>query len=390
MRGEQNSFSLSEDRVDQRAIPFVTLSSGAQMPAIGLGTFGSDHVSDDEVAAAVKEAIALGYRHIDCASVYGNEDSIGRVLQEVLESGERSRDEFWITSKLWNDMHGDGDVLLSCARTLRDLKLDYLDLYLVHWPFPNFHAPGCSVDSRSPDAVPYIHERFMRTWRQMERLVDMGLVRHIGTSNVTIRKLELILRDARILPACNEMELHPHFQQPELFDYLCARGIQPVGFSPLGSPHRPERDRAETDTVDIEDPVITAIAEAHGVHPAGVCLKWAVQRGQIPIPFSTRRRNILSNLEAVASDPLSAEDMAALAGIDKNCRLIKGQVFLWNDDQRWQDLWDISDGPVIQDHSARGGRQGTDTEEEQIENEGSAVRCSEVDDPAGISRDNGR
>ena len=109
-------------------------------------------------------------------------------------------------------------MIASCRQSLADLQLDYLDLYLVHWPFPNFHPPHCDVESRSPNARPYIHENFMRTWRKMEELVDLGLVRHIGTSNMTIPKLELLLRDARIKPAVNEMELHPHFQQPELFD----------------------------------------------------------------------------------------------------------------------------------------------------------------------------
>src|SRR5690606_14713855 len=103
--------------------------------------------------------------------------------------------------------------------SLKELQLDNLDLYLVHWPFPNFHPPGCSVESRSRDARPYIHESYMKTWRQMEKLVKMGLVRHIGTSNMTIPKLRLLLPDAEIKPAVNEMELHPHFQQPELFDF---------------------------------------------------------------------------------------------------------------------------------------------------------------------------
>jgi alcohol dehydrogenase (NADP+) len=207
--------------------------------------------------------------------------------------------------EVWNDMHGKGDVLLSCSQSLRDLGLDYLDLFLVHWPFPNHHPPGCDVNERNPHAKPYIHEDFMKTWNQMERLVDMGLVRHIGTSNMTIPKLEMVLRDCRIKPACNEMELHPHFQQPEFFDYVKSKGIQPIGYSPIGSPGRPERDRTSEDTVDIEDPVIVAAAEKRGVHPALICLKWAVQRGQIPIPFSTKRRNILSNLKAVVEDPLT-------------------------------------------------------------------------------------
>ena len=145
----------------------------------------------------------------------------------------------------------------------------------------------------------------MKTWRQMEKLVDLGLVRHIGTSNMTIPKLKLLLRDARIKPAVNEMELHPHFQQPELFDFVRANGIEPIGYCPIGSPNRPERDRTPDDTVDIEDPVIVRIAERLGVHPAVVCIKWAVQRGQTPIPFSVKRRNYLANLQGVVSEPLT-------------------------------------------------------------------------------------
>jgi alcohol dehydrogenase (NADP+) len=315
-------------------IPQRTLYTGATMPAIGLGTFGSDRISAEEVAAAVKGAIEAGYRHIDCASVYGNEHRIGPAIQE---SGVQ-RDELWITSKLWNDQHS--CVLESCRKSLDDLRLERLDMYLVHWPFPNFHPPGCSVDSRSPDARPYIHEDFMKTWREMEKLVDLGLTRHIGTSNMTIPKLRLLLRDVRIKPAVNEMELHPHFQQPELFDYVRAHGIEPIGYSPLGSPGRPERDRTPDDTVDIEDPVILAIARQHGIHPAEVCIKWAVQRGQTPIPFSVKPRNYIANLECVKTEPLTEADMRAIAGIDKNCRLIKGQVFLWRDNQSWEDLWD--------------------------------------------------
>ncbi|HWC97990.1 MAG TPA: aldo/keto reductase [Candidatus Sulfopaludibacter sp.] len=336
--------AMDADGVDPVEVPKRTLYTGAEMPAIGLGTFGSDHVSPEEIAAAVKGAIGVGYRHVDCASVYGNEDRIGGALQEVFDAGMR-REELWIVSKLWNDRHAEEDVIPSCKKSLADLRLNYLDMYLVHWPFPNFHPPGCSVDSRSPDSRPYLHENFMKTWRQMERLVNLGLVRHIGTSNMTIPKLKLLLRDARIRPAINEMELHPHFQQQELFDFVRTQGMEPVGYSPVGSPARPERDRTPEDTVDIEDPVIRAIAERLGVHPAVVCVKWAVQRGQTPIPLSTKRRNYLANLESTVSAPLTAEDMQAIAAIDRNCRLIKGQVFLWRDNQTWEDLWDL-DGEI--------------------------------------------
>jgi len=322
--------------VDPALVPKRKLYTGALMPAIGLGTFGSDRVPADKVAQAVSGALEVGYRHFDCAAVYDNEDRIGEVLQGF------PRGQLWITSKLWNDQHSQGDVIPACEKSLADLRTDYLDMYLVHWPFPNFHAPGCDVDSRSPDARPYVHSEFMETWRQMERLVDMGLVRHIGTSNTTIPKLELLLRDARIPPAVSEMELHPHFQQPELFAYVRSRDIQPVGFCPIGSPTRPDRDRTPEDSVDIEDPVLVGIAQDHGVHPAVICVKWAVQRGQIPIPFSDRRNEYEANLEAVVSDPLTQEEMMVIAGIDRNSRLIKGHVFLWKPDQSWEDLWDVN------------------------------------------------
>jgi diketogulonate reductase-like aldo/keto reductase len=314
------------------------------MPAIGLGTFGSDRVSPDQVAAAVTGALAVGYRHLDCASVYGNEDHVGVALAAALAGG-LPRQDLWVTSKLWNDKHGERDVIASCRKSLADLQLDCLDMYLVHWPFPNFHPPGCAVDSRSPDARPYLHENFMKTWRQMEKLVDLGLTRHIGTSNMTVPKLKLLLRDARIRPAVNEMELHPHLQQPELFHFVRASGIEPVAYCPLGSPGRPERDRTPDDTVDLDDPVVTDIARRMGLHPAAVCIRWAVQRGQTPIPFAARPSHYLANLQAAAGPPLTEADMAAMAAIDRNCRLIKGQVFLWKQDQSWEDLWDL-DGVI--------------------------------------------
>jgi diketogulonate reductase-like aldo/keto reductase len=340
----QTPFVPDPEGVDPRLVPQRRLPTGAAMPAIGLGTFGSDHVSAAAIAEAVRGAVAAGYRHLDCAAVYGNEAEIGSALAGLLAGGLR-REELWITSKLWNDRHGEDDVIPACRQSLADLGLQYLDLYLVHWPFPNFHPPGCNVESRSAGARPYLHENFLRTWRQMEKLVELGLARHIGTSNMTIPKLELVLRDARIRPAVNQMELHPHFQQPELFRYVREHGIEPVGYSPIGSPNRPERDRTPEDTVDVEDPVIVAIAQRLGISPAAVCLKWAVQRGQTPIPQSARRANYLANLRAVVSEALTGEDMQAIAGIDRNCRLIKGQVFLWKEDQSWEDLWDL-DGKI--------------------------------------------
>jgi len=332
------------DRVNPAFVPKKRLYTGAAIPAVGLGTFGSDNYTAEQVAEAVIGAAEVGYRHFDCASVYGNEDAVGRSLQTIMQ-GSIPREDLWVTSKVWNDKHQ--DVLGSCRQSLADLKLDYLDLYLVHWPFPNSHGKGVDVHSRDPHAKPYVHKDYMHTWRQMEELVRMGLVRHIGTSNMTIPKLKLLLRDVQIKPVANEMEMHPHFQQPELFQFVMENGIVPIGYSPIGSPSRPARDRTPADTVDIEDPVIVQIAERLGVHPAVVCIKWAVQRGQIPIPFSVKRAQYLATLHAVVSEPLTEEEMQAIMGIDRNNRLIKGHVFLWKDGQTWEDLWDMN-GEIVQ------------------------------------------
>jgi len=340
----RENFKLSETGIDPNKVPKRTLYNGAKIPAVGLGTFGSDRFSSKDIANAVLGAISNGYRHIDCAQVYMNEPEIGEAL-EIAINGGVPREELWITSKVWNDMHSKGDVLIACATTLRDLRLDYLDLYLVHWPFPNYHAPGCDVDSRNPDSRPFSKEEFISTWRQMEKLVDMGLVKNIGTSNMTIAKFEEVWDEMRIKPVINEMELHPHFQQQELFDYCISKNIQPIGFCPIGSPTRPDRDKTENDTVDIEDPVIVDIAKKHDVHPAIICIKWAVQRGQIPIPFSIKEDQYVSNLLSAVEDPLTDEEMKEISKIDKNCRLIKGQVFLWESANSWEDLWDI-DGKI--------------------------------------------
>ena len=321
-------------------IPQKPLNTGTSIPCIGMGTFGSDRFTPEQVANAVKGAIRAGYRLFDCAAIYGNEDLIGKVFEEAIKEKLVTREELTVTSKVWNDMHGQGDVLLSCAKSLRDLRLDYLDLFFVHWPFPNYHAPGCDGDARNPDSKPFSVDVFMGCWRQMERLVDMGLVRAIGMSNMTIPKLEAVLPLCRIQPAAIEMELHPCFQQQALFDYCVSRGIQPIGFCPIGSPTRPDRDKAEDDPVAIEDPTVVAIAKAHNVHPAVICLKWAVQRGQIPIPFSVYENEYVSNLKCVTEDPLTETEMELLVNVDKNIRLIKGQVFLWEGADDWHDLWD--------------------------------------------------
>ncbi|MCL2343074.1 MAG: aldo/keto reductase [Firmicutes bacterium] len=325
--------------IDPSSVPKRVLYNGQRLPCIGMGTFGSDHAEPTQVSAAVAGALRCGYRLFDCASVYGNEAQIGEVLAAAVTEGIVTREELFVMSKVWNDKHGQGDILLSLAQTLKDLRLDYVDCYFVHWPYPNYHPPGCDVDARSPDARPFILEEFMSVWRQMERLADMGLAKSIGMSNMTVPKLEAVLPLCRIRPTLIEMELHPSFQQPELFGYCVDRGIQPVGYCPLGSPGRPERDRTNQDVTDTELPEVVTVARAHGVHPALVCLKWAVQRGEIPIPFSVREKNYAANLHCVTEDPLTDAEMTLLSKADRGCRLVKGQVFLWPGAKGWEELW---------------------------------------------------
>lgn len=182
---------------------------------------------------------------------------------------------------------------------------------MVHWPFPNYHAPGAHLEGRNPDAVPFSLEEYLTTWRQMERLVDLGLVKSIGMSNMTITKLE--------------------------------QGIQLIAFSPMDSPCRPARDTEEGDVVTFELPALKEIAAAHHCHPATICVKWAVQRGQIPIPFSIYEKEYVENLKCVTEDFLTDEEMERLRKADQNARLIKGKVFLWEEAEDWRDIWDGED-----------------------------------------------
>ena len=179
----------------------------------------------------------------------------------------------------------------------------------------------------------------------LEALVEEGRVKYIGMSNMTVPKLRAVLPLCRIQPMFLEMELHPGFQQPQLYDYALSQGIQPIGYCPIGSPSRPERDRTAEDISDTRMPEIMEIAEHHHVHPAMICLKWAVQRGQIPIPFSVKEYQYVDNLKCITEDPLTVEEMEMIRKADKNCRLIKGQVFLWPGATDWQDLWDV-DGEI--------------------------------------------
>ena len=329
---------------DPKVVPKVTLRNGEEIPFIGMGTFGSDRFTAEQVSAAVAGAVRCGYRMFDCAACYQNEDQIGEVFKAAFDEGVVERKDLFIMSKVWNDMHE--RVAESCDKSIADLQCGYLDMYFIHWPFRNYHAPGCDGDARNPDSKPFSPDEFIETYRQLEALVEAGKIRHIGISNMTIPKMEAVLPHLRIPPSACEMELHPCFQQQELFDYLVAHNIQPIGFMPLGSPQRPERDILAEDIADMQTPEMQEIAKAHGVHPALIALKWAHQRGQIPIPFSVHEIEYSSNLRCLTEDPLTNEEMAKIATLERNNRLVKGQVFLWEGANDWHDLWD-EDGVIV-------------------------------------------
>lgn len=322
--------------VDPAIVPKKKLYTGVEMPWMGLGTFGSDRVNADEVAGAVAGAIRAGYRVLDCAACYGNEKQIGEVIQDAIKEGVVERKDLFVMSKVWNDMHR--DVETACRKSIADLQCDYLDMYFIHWPFPNYHAPGCDVDSRNPDSKPFTVEEFMDTYRQCEELVEKGLIKHIGISNMTIPKMDATFHLMKIKPAAAEIEMHPAFQQREIQEYLEARDIAVIGYMPIGSPRRPERDIMEEDINDLAMPEVVKIAATHGVHPAIVALKWAHQNGQIPIPFSIH--NYVANLKCITEDPLTDEEMAIMGTLERGNRLVKGHVFLWEGAKDWHNLWD--------------------------------------------------
>ena len=332
------------EMIQPAMVPKVKLYTGEEIPCVGMGTFGSDRFTPEQVSNAVAGAIRCGYRMFDCAACYGNEDQIGEVFHAAFEEGVVERKDLFIMTKVWNDMHE--RVEESCRKSIQDLQCDYIDLFFIHWPFPNYHAPGCDVDSRNPDSRPFSVEEFMNTYRQCEELVRKGLIRHIGISNMTIPKMEAVLPLMEIMPSACESEMHVCFQQKEIFDYLTEHKIQPIGFMPLGSPQRPERDMCPEDVADLQTPEMQEIAKAHGCHPALIALKWAHQRGQIPIPFSVHEVEYVSNLKAMTEDPLTEEEMKTIETLERNNRLVKGQVFLWEGAKDWHDLWD-EEGKIV-------------------------------------------
>lgn len=298
----------------------LQLANGKPMPELGLGTWKS---KPGEVRAAVREAIRVGYRHIDGASAYDNETEVGAGIRDAMADGV-GRDELWVTSKLWNSFHAPEDVRPALEATLRDLGLDHLDLYLMHWPVAlhkSARFPPQADDFIPPEELP-----FMATWHAMETCVAAGLTRHIGVSNFSAHKLARVLAEGRIKPAMNQVELHPYLQQPELLAYCTQNGIHVTAYSPLGSRDRPHGLKGAGEPVLLDDPAIRAIAERAGASPAQVLIAWALRRGTAVIPKSVNAGRIRENFQA-AQLALDDADMASIAGLDRHRRYLDGSLW---------------------------------------------------------------
>jgi alcohol dehydrogenase (NADP+) len=287
----------------------LLFKNGDVLPNLGLGTWLSKR---NEVYDAVIAALKCGYRHIDCAYIYGNEAEIGKALQSAFETGIVKREELFITSKLWNSDHAPERVELAIRRSLKDLQLEYLDLYLIHWPvaFKTGHEQAKTAD----DLISLAEMPLIETWKAFEEIQKTGLTKHIGVSNFNIPKLKQLITNATIAPEVNQVELHPYLGQQELVDYCAENSILLTAYSPLGSHHLINSQAGLT-----REKVVIVMAERNNCTPAQILLAWGMQRGISVIPKSTNAERIKENFESV-NVRLSVADFDKVSGLERNYR----------------------------------------------------------------------
>ena len=299
-----------------------TLNDGNAMPAFGLGTWKS---KPGLVTQAVKEALKVGYRHIDAAWIYQNETEVGQGIRESIETGVLSRKDLFATSKLWNTFHKPEDVETGCQETLTALGLDYLDLYLMHWPIA--FRPG-KPDHKEPDDFLSLDELpISKTFEAMVQLRDKGMVKSVGVSNCGISTLRKIIDQSGVVPAMNQVELHPYNPQNDLLKYCEEKGIRLTAYSPLGSGDRPDSMKQKDEPPLLENDTVKSVAEKEDLTPAQLLIAWAIDRGTVVIPKSTNPGRIAENF-AAAEHNLSAEARDALNNIGIQHRFVNVDSWL--------------------------------------------------------------
>ncbi|KAK8749066.1 hypothetical protein OTU49_015660, partial [Cherax quadricarinatus] len=292
----------------------INFSNGRSIPILGLGTWKS---KPGEVTAAVKDAITAGYRHIDCAHVYCNEPEVGVAIAAVIKDGTVTRDELFITSKVWNTFHAKLSVLPALKTTLANLGLDYLDLYLIHWP-TGFKEGGDLFPVDSTGKKLYSDIDYVETWEAMEECVKLGLTRSIGVSNFNKKQLERVLKVAKVPIANSQIEVHPYLPQNKLIEFCKSKDITVTAYSPLGSPDRPWAKPG--DPVLTEEPKVKTLAQKYKKSPAQILIRFQIDRGLIVIPKSVTKSRIEENFQ-IWDFQLSSEDIKLLESLECNGRV---------------------------------------------------------------------